>query len=69
MLAASALALTATDVAFFVPPNRPQRPARRSRGGAGVARTLIRNLRRELARATAESALDRLPQPSRNYPY
>jgi hypothetical protein len=69
MLAIGALAFTATDVAFFVPPNRPQRPARRSRGDAGVARTLILNLRRELARATAESALDRLPRPSRTYPY
>ncbi len=42
-----------TDVAFFPPPpNRPSRPDRRHEGGAGMARTLIRAFRRELAHVT-----------------
>lgn len=47
-----AMAMTATDVAFFSPPpNRPHRPERRT-GGRSVARALISAFRREPAHAT-----------------
>lgn len=44
------IALTSADVAFFTPPpHRPGRPERRTRGKEGIARTLVRAFRRELA--------------------
>lgn len=70
MLASGALALTFADVAFFSPPpHRPGRPERRTNGGKGGARNLIRAFRRELARATADQPGGSVPRVSRNYPY
>ena len=52
MTALGTLALGSADVAFFSPPpHRPGRPERRTKGGTGVARTLIRAFRKGLARA------------------
>lgn len=63
-----AMALTAADVAFFTPPpRRPNRPGRRSDRRRAVAR-LIRAARRELARATDDSAAAWIPDVSRRYP-
>ena len=54
-------ALTLTDIAFGPPPpNRPSRPGRRT-GRAGVS-TLLRSIRRELARATDAPVSKRMPE-------
>ncbi len=46
------VALTSADVAFFSPPpHRPGRPERRTRRQEGIALTLFRAFRRELALA------------------
>jgi hypothetical protein len=69
MMAAGAVVLLSADVAFRVPPPRPEWPERRHDGGAGAkARTLIAAFRRELALA-AEEADDMLPRVTHRYPY
>ena len=69
MTALGTLALASVDVAFFSPPpHRPGRPERRSKGGKGVARTLIRAFRRELARALDDADANRV-RVTRGYPY
>ena len=52
MTATGAFALGMTDVAFFMPPNRPARQERRHRGD-GVIVALLHTIRRELAQAAA----------------
>jgi hypothetical protein len=69
MFDARAAALATSDFAFFpLPPHRPSRSARRLEGGRGAAYSLIRAIRRELARATDEPGLAFLPRIT-NYPY
>jgi hypothetical protein len=69
MAALGSIALTSADVAFFSPPpHRPGRPERRSKGGTGVTRTLIRAFRRELARALDDAEANRV-RVTRGYPY
>jgi hypothetical protein len=69
MLDARALALAASDVAFFsLPPVRPSRPARGPEGTRGGARGLLRAIRHELARAVEEPGQTILPRIT-NYPY
>jgi hypothetical protein len=69
MFDARAAALATSDFAFFpLPPHRPSRSARRPEGGRGGAFSLIRAIRRELARATEEPGLTVLPRIT-NYPY
>lgn len=69
MTALGSIALTSADVAFFSPPpHRPGRPERRSKGGKGVARTLIRAFRRELARALDDADANRV-RVTHGYPY
>jgi len=69
MFAARAVALATTDVAFlFLPPNRPGRSERRT-AKLGVTRTLVRAIRRELARAAHQPEThDWMPRLT-NYPY
>lgn len=68
MLGARAMALATSDVAFFTPPNHPRRSERKP-GSAGVVRTLVRAIRRELERATGETeTTDWMPRIT-NYPY
>lgn len=67
MVALGALAFILDDVATGSrPPIRPQRPARRTRHGAGIAGA-IRLLRSHLTRGVAEA--DGLRPVTRNYPY
>ena len=67
MLDARASALRTADFAFFaLPPNRPSRSARRTDGGRGTS--LVRAIRRELARALDEPGLTAIPRIT-NYPY
>jgi hypothetical protein len=69
MTALGTLALASVDVAFFSPPpRRPGRPERRRKGGAGVARTLIRAFRHELALALDDTSRDPI-RVSSHYPY
>lgn len=69
MTALGTLALTSADVAFFSPPpHRPGRPERRTKGGAGMARTLFRAFRNELAHALDEASRDAV-RVSTRYPY
>jgi hypothetical protein len=69
MQAGGALSLSTVDVAFFTPPpNRPGWPDRRTNGGRGTTRALIRAFRRELARAIDESEKG-LPHVTHRYPY
>lgn len=69
MMDTRAGALVTSDFAFFaMPPNRPQRSARRTEGETGAARSFIRAIRRELARASEEPGLAGLPRFT-NYPY
>lgn len=68
MTAIGTLALT-SDVAFFTPPpHRPGRPERRTNGGMGKARSLIRAFRRELSHALRDADADRVSVSAR-YPY
>lgn len=69
MLATGALALSLTDVAFFPLPPRPQRPGRRSVRGTGIARSLLRTFRRELAIALRDPATGTMPRLGARYPY
>ena len=66
-MTAGALTLSITDVAFFTPPNRSDRPDRRPAGDAGIV-AAFRTFRRELAVAT-EAAGESLPRVTRSYPY
>ena len=69
MLAAGAVVLLSAEVAFLVPPPRPEWPERRTDGGAGAkARTLIAAFRRELALAVEEAG-EALPRLTHRYPY
>lgn len=70
MLAAGALALALPDVAFSSPPpHRPQRPERRTRGGAAdTALKVVRAVRRGLAIAT-DGSVPQLPRVSSRFPY
>jgi hypothetical protein len=66
MSTAGAIAFMPADVAFgSSPPGPPWRPQRRSKGQAGRARSLIRAVRRELWRGTANRPEGALPRPSR----
>lgn len=66
-MTAGALTLSITDVAFFTPPHRSDRPERRTTGDHGILGA-VRTLRRELA-AAAEAADEPLPRITRSYPY
>jgi hypothetical protein len=69
MTALGTLALASVDVAFFSPPpHRPGRPERRTKGGTGVARSLIRAFRNELALALDDASKDAI-RVSTRYPY
>lgn len=69
MLDARAAALATSDVTFFsLPPLRPPRSARRRDGDNGVARNLIRAIRRELERAAEADGVTVIPRVT-NYPY
>lgn len=69
MTALGTLALASVDVAFFSPPpHRPGRPERRSKRGPGVARSLLRAFRNELALALRDAERDAV-RVSTRYPY
>ncbi|HSK93011.1 MAG TPA: hypothetical protein VLA76_03005 [Candidatus Angelobacter sp.] len=69
MTALGTLALASGDVGFFSPPpHRPGRPERRTKAGAGIARSLVRALRHELAHALDDEARDPIRVTTR-YPY
>lgn len=66
-MTAGAFALSLTDVTFFTPPNRSNRPERRSAGDEAIV-SMLRAFRRELAKAV-EAADESLPRITRSYPY
>ena len=70
MVAAGALALALPDVAFSSPPpHRPQRPERRTRGGAAdTALKVVRAVRRGLTLAMDDS-VPRIPRVGNHYPF
>jgi hypothetical protein len=65
--AARAMAIGLTDFSFFaLPPDRPSRSERRSRGD--IVTSLLRTIGNELARAMQTPATNWMPRIS-NYPY
>ena len=70
MMPASALVLAFADAsAKAQPPHRPSRSERRTDGGAGLLRTVIRAFRRELSLATSTDDAPWFPLIRANYPY
>lgn len=67
MLALTAFTFETRDVAIGLPPHRPSRPGRRSKGDRAVPH-LIRSFRLTVARAFEEPATGWLPRISK-YPY
>jgi hypothetical protein len=67
MMALGAMATNPADVAFFSPPpNRPDRPERRTSGRAQALRSVLDSFRRELEQALeAGNGFPRV----RSYPY
>jgi hypothetical protein len=69
MLDVRALALATGDTAAFaMPPNRPKRSERRTRGNRGGAGNLVGAIRRQISRAMSE-AEDAWRPSLTKYPY
>jgi hypothetical protein len=70
MMPASALILTLADASPFAPPrNRPARPNRRTVGGSGTARFVLRDLFGRVDATVREQVDPWMPRVSANYPY